>query len=190
MMHEVKTIPEVLSGRVRQVRERRGISLRELSRRIDDLGYTPIDASGLMRLENGTRRATVEDVISISMALDVAPVSLLAPLSDEKVFLPGLGERDAHDVRGWIAGRILPVEPKPPSQFDQEDTDRISRWESEHPDYIRNALSIEGAGALLSLPDEYFRLVGGRKPGTTKLRRRILEQLKAAIDLLLAQEVG
>ena len=104
MMHEVKTIPEVLSGRVRQVRERRGISLRELSRRIDDLGYTPIDASGLMRLENGTRRATVEDVISISMALDVAPVSLLAPLSDEKVFLPGLGERDAHDVRGWIAG--------------------------------------------------------------------------------------
>ena len=59
-------------------RLRRGTSTYELSRLLAEIGWE-IRANGLTRIENGSRRVDVDDLVALSVALDCSPNRLLMP---------------------------------------------------------------------------------------------------------------
>lgn len=65
---------------VKRLRREQGLSLVALSTRLTELGHT-IAASGIQRIESGKRRVDPDDLVALAAALDVAPVTLLAPRS-------------------------------------------------------------------------------------------------------------
>jgi transcriptional regulator with XRE-family HTH domain len=69
---------ERVSRNVAELRERRGLSLAELSARLVLLGR-PILGTGLHKIEKGTRRVDVDDLVALAMALGVTPTRLLLP---------------------------------------------------------------------------------------------------------------
>lgn len=184
------TVTEMLRSRVKEVREARGLSLRGLADRVQELGHT-LDASGLMRLERGDRRATVDDLIAVAIALDVTPDALIASLHDgDKIEVPGLGERPIHSLRDWWCGRSIML-PNEASQ--DENMARKQRWLSQRPLYEQRALQREGVATLMAETHRYVQSVG-RTPDTSGswvppgTSRGHLEAIRAAVDLLLAQE--
>jgi transcriptional regulator with XRE-family HTH domain len=69
---------EVVRQNIKDLRADRGISQRQLSERMKKLGR-PIPALGIHRIENGERRVDADDLVTLSVALGVSPVSLLTP---------------------------------------------------------------------------------------------------------------
>jgi hypothetical protein len=66
----------------RNVRRFRGdTSYAELSRKLAERGR-PIPPLGLRHLEAGTRQVSVDELVALAMALDVAPLTLLLPDPD------------------------------------------------------------------------------------------------------------
>src|SRR5947209_8763146 len=63
---------------LKQLREDRRLSYRELSDRLRALGR-PIATLGLSRIEKGTRRVDADDLVALAIALDVNPAALLLP---------------------------------------------------------------------------------------------------------------
>ena len=80
-------MPEIPSGpvgetvrtNVRRLRETKHISLRGLSAMMGDAGW-PMLASGISRVENGTRRVDVDDLVVFAKVFGVRPAELLAPI--------------------------------------------------------------------------------------------------------------
>lgn len=75
---ELGLIGEAVRDNVKRARGRMAVT--ELSRRMSDLGR-PIPAIGIRRIEDGTRRVDVDDLVALAVALHVSPVSLLIPPS-------------------------------------------------------------------------------------------------------------
>lgn len=74
-----------VAANVKRLREARGLSLRALSKRMDDTGRR-VSADALNKIENGAnpeakhiRRVDVDDLLALSVALGVSPVTLLLP---------------------------------------------------------------------------------------------------------------
>lgn len=63
---------------VKRLREMRTNSLRELETKLDNLGVK-ISASGLQKIEAGTRRVDTDELMALAIALDVNPNVLLLP---------------------------------------------------------------------------------------------------------------
>lgn len=72
---------ERVAASVKQLRESQGLTYKQLSERLEDLGR-PIPVLGLSRLERGDRRVDVDDLIALAIALDVTPNRLLMPPAD------------------------------------------------------------------------------------------------------------
>lgn len=66
---------------VRQLRQSKGLTYKELSERLENLGR-PIPVLGLSRLEKGERRVDVDDLVALAVALETAPNQLLLPEMD------------------------------------------------------------------------------------------------------------
>jgi transcriptional regulator with XRE-family HTH domain len=67
-----------VAAQIRQIRERKDLSLHALSERLSEMGR-PILASGLSKIEQGTRRVDVDDLVAIARALEIVPSALLNP---------------------------------------------------------------------------------------------------------------
>ena len=95
-----------------ELRKERRVSLRSLSERLERLGH-PLLASGLSKIEMGTRRADVDDLMALAVALDVAPNRLLLTESagDEKIgFTPDV-EASERTAWRWATGEAaLPID--------------------------------------------------------------------------------
>lgn len=63
---------------IRRIRDEKGISGPELSSRLEELDR-PIPPLGIHRIETGQRRVDVDDLMAISRALGVWPITLLMP---------------------------------------------------------------------------------------------------------------
>lgn len=98
---------ETISGRigdqVLRAREARGLSQRGLERVLADIGYR-LGNVAISRIETGSRRANVDDVIALALALDVTPVDLLLPLGRAATVPLPTGERATWDVLRWFVG--------------------------------------------------------------------------------------
>ncbi|WP_119581064.1 helix-turn-helix transcriptional regulator [Streptomyces europaeiscabiei] len=109
MEHGERPTPtSVIAKRVREVRDRRGLTAEQLAERLVNLGVS-WQRSTVAKLENGKREnVTVTEWLALAAALNVAPVHLLIP--------PDVGEGDTYQVtpetqvsataaRDWIRGR-------------------------------------------------------------------------------------
>jgi transcriptional regulator with XRE-family HTH domain len=63
---------------VRRIREARGLTYAELSRRLKAVGRE-IPTLGLSRVEEGKRRVDADDLVALAMVFGVSPVALLLP---------------------------------------------------------------------------------------------------------------
>ncbi len=71
---------EAVRANIRRIRTELGMSLRELESTLAASEH-PIAHSGLSKIENGTRRVDVDDLMALSVALGVSPLALLVPAS-------------------------------------------------------------------------------------------------------------
>jgi len=81
-------------------RKERGLSLAELSARLDDVGV-PMNLNGLHKIERGNRGVDIDELVAIARALDVPPLHLLFPIGRDQTspLLPD------HDVPAWPAAK-------------------------------------------------------------------------------------
>lgn len=83
-MKQVKglgNVGKITRKRVREERERQNLNLAALARRVTALGR-PMSTLAVQRIEEGARRVDVDDLIALALALDIAPIALLAPAGD------------------------------------------------------------------------------------------------------------
>lgn len=74
-----------VASNVRSVRQLRGLSYAEFSRRLAEAGH-PILDTGIMKIEKGARRVDVDDLVALAGVLNISPLVLLA--SDVGSVLP------------------------------------------------------------------------------------------------------
>lgn len=71
-------VAEVVKQRVREVRERRGWTQRQLVDRLKELGVK-LDPASLARIETGKRAVKVQELVELAAALEVSPLQLMLP---------------------------------------------------------------------------------------------------------------
>lgn len=83
-MHEIPSGPvgEIVRANVNRLREAKRISQRDLSRLMGEAGW-PMLASGISRIEQGTRRVDVDDLAVLAKVFGVRPEELLTPFEPE-----------------------------------------------------------------------------------------------------------
>jgi transcriptional regulator with XRE-family HTH domain len=93
--------------RVREVRDRRGYSARELGERVAALGIVSLDREVIANFENGRRRSvSVEELVALALALDVAPAFLVFGVDpDASLAMTPRGDAvEARTAWRWFGG--------------------------------------------------------------------------------------
>lgn len=103
----------MVAARVRQVRTKRGMTVANLAARCAELGAAELTAQALYKLEGRrastsgrSRPVTVDELLTLALALNVAPVHLLVPVDGPGENYPVIGDVHARrfGVRAWIRG--------------------------------------------------------------------------------------
>ncbi|KWT62843.1 hypothetical protein ADL21_06255 [Streptomyces albus subsp. albus] len=110
---------KTVASNVRRVRELRGLSTYELSRKLEAAGR-PIAPSALAKVERAERRVDAGDLVALAAILRVNPSALLLPLTDdyaETVEITGVGTVGAEQAWDWLDGEgpIEEIAPGDPS---------------------------------------------------------------------------
>jgi len=105
----------VFAQRMTEVRERRGWSQSEVSRRLAEAGHV-IGRNRIAKLETGRTQPTIADAFALAYVFDTSPLYLLAPLEREPnvIVVGGVQPADPDEVRAWIRGEepLLNQDPK------------------------------------------------------------------------------
>jgi transcriptional regulator with XRE-family HTH domain len=113
------TVSDIVAARIRQVRKRRDLSPADLAGRCAALGAGDLTENVIENIESRSARAskrprpvTVDELLVLAVALNVAPVHLLVPPDDPDAPYPVTAKVTARrfPVRGWIRG-IGPIDP-------------------------------------------------------------------------------
>ena len=138
-MANEQTVSDVVAARVREVRGKRHLTVAELAARCAERGAPELTAQALYKLEQRRpgklrpRPVTVDELLTLAIALNVAPVHLLVPVDDPDETYPVIGGVQARrfGVRAWIRG-IGPIDPDAdPREFGAE----VPRGEFYWPTY-------------------------------------------------------
>lgn len=164
---EDRSVSDVVADRVREVRRRRGLTAAQLAVRCAALGMPDLTASTLSNIETGRRDETgrrrrdvsVDELLTLAAALDVAPVHLLVPPlgspltavlaepNDEALYAVTptratriyrvrqwiRGERPLPDADPWLFFAEIPGHEKPSTEQLEEliDKERAGVWRTE-----------------------------------------------------------
>lgn len=112
-----------VAANARRLRERRGMSTYEFSRKLREAGR-PITPSAVAKIERGERRVDVDDLATLAAVLNVSPAALLLPLKDsphQSIEITGAGEVPADVAWEWASN-------KRPLRLPEGDT-RTELWE-------------------------------------------------------------
>ena len=106
-------VSDVIADRIRDVREKRKLTVRDLAARCAAAGAPELTADALFKLE--TRRAspgglprpvTADELMVLALVLNVAPVHLLVPTDDRPAYqITPTVTADPGDVRAFIRGQ-------------------------------------------------------------------------------------
>jgi transcriptional regulator with XRE-family HTH domain len=118
-MANEQSVSDVVAARVREVRGKRGMTVAELAARCAELGVPELTAQALYKLEQRRqgklrpRPVTVDELLVLALALDIAPVHLLAGLDDQAPYpaTPSVSVRAVvarRWMRGWPQSEGLP----------------------------------------------------------------------------------
>ena len=72
----------LIAANLRRVRQERGLGYAELARRLRAIGH-PVADTALLKTEKGDRKATVDDLVALAVALGTTPNRLLLPGLDD-----------------------------------------------------------------------------------------------------------
>lgn len=103
---EVGPTGRTVAHNLGRLRERRGLTTRQLSGALERAGR-PIPASGITRMEKGERVVTTDDLTALANVFGVSPSALLLPLTDkptDPVEITGGGTTAAGDAWRWAHG--------------------------------------------------------------------------------------
>lgn len=102
------------ASQTRKFRQDRKLDLAGLSERLKAVNW-PISVAALSRLENGERRIDVDDLMAISVALDISPLELLLPSPKaEKPFGTALPiELELAEVWAWAKESVSSIHSGP-----------------------------------------------------------------------------
>lgn len=93
----------VVARRVQELRKAQGLSAQELAERLAQ-HWPELDRSILANLESGRRRSvSVDEVLVLALALNVAPVHLFVPVTEEPVHV-GAHKIPSPVARDWVRG--------------------------------------------------------------------------------------
>jgi transcriptional regulator with XRE-family HTH domain len=133
MAGQTRRASRVLGAQMREVRERRRWSLRELAERLAEVGH-PMHHVTVAKIETGVRGVALDEVLALAYALDVSPLHLITPLDDaEAVAVTDTVSAGAVEVRRWLRGQTpLPGQDErtyrtevPPSEWRPEDAPAV-----------------------------------------------------------------
>jgi len=102
-----QTSTQVIASRVKELRQRKGWSPRELGEHLAARTGETVrwDRFTVGNLENGKRQnVTVQELLALARVLDVAPVHLLVPVDEVSVQISAVEARPASLVRAWVRG--------------------------------------------------------------------------------------
>ncbi|AWT42811.1 MULTISPECIES: helix-turn-helix transcriptional regulator [Streptomyces] len=108
MEHETAVTPvEAVAQRVRDARNRKGLTAQELADRLKAAGV-PWDRGTVTKLETGRRQnVSIVEWLALARVLDVAPVHLLVPLENGGSYMATPAEAAKTDrVRYWVRGLV------------------------------------------------------------------------------------
>jgi transcriptional regulator with XRE-family HTH domain len=96
---------EVLARQMAAIRERRRWSQQQLADRLAELGM-PMDRTVIAKLENATRRVTLDEAFALAAALGVSPANLFLPLEagTDVAIAPKLAVLP-RAARAWVRGQ-------------------------------------------------------------------------------------
>lgn len=98
-----------VSKNVQRLRLKQNLGLRGLAKKLGEVGR-PLTHSAVDQIEKGTRRVDVDDLMALSAALEVSPVTLLMPAEVDEpdpVQVTGqAGPAAAISVWEWLRGRL------------------------------------------------------------------------------------
>ncbi|MFE6429743.1 helix-turn-helix domain-containing protein [Streptomyces rochei] len=103
---EVGPTGQTVAANIARLRERRGLTTRQLSGLLERAGRN-IPASGITRMEKGERVVTVDELTALAVAFGVSPSALLLPLTDkstDSVDVTAGGTVSAADAWSWANG--------------------------------------------------------------------------------------
>ncbi|MET8947425.1 helix-turn-helix transcriptional regulator [Streptomyces sp. NPDC004542] len=103
---EVGPTGQAVAANIARLRERRGLTTRQLSGELERAGRS-IPASGITRMEKGERVVTADELVALAVAFGVSPSALLLPLTDrssDPVEVTGGGTVSAGDAWSWANG--------------------------------------------------------------------------------------
>lgn len=94
--------------RVDSYRRRLGITVEEMCRRLDSLGW-PVSLSTMNGMLGGKRASvSISEVFLLARVLEVPPIGLIAPIAKNEPFAPwpdAPTDLTAYDAAAWIVGR-------------------------------------------------------------------------------------
>ncbi|WP_319431561.1 helix-turn-helix transcriptional regulator [Mycobacterium sp. RTGN5] len=115
--HAVQRGPtaETVAANIKRLREGQNLGLRALAARLADAGR-PLPHTALDKIERGTRRVDVDDLMAIAVALEVSPATLLMPevttteWDDSEVETTGLPKGTTAELLwGWLTAQVHPT---------------------------------------------------------------------------------
>jgi transcriptional regulator with XRE-family HTH domain len=139
-MDRPPTPSDVVAARVRQVRKRRELTVPELAERCAAIGAPQLTAQAIYKIEGqresatrSPRQVTVDELLALAAALNVAPVHLLVPVDDVAApyDVTATVNQQAWAVREWIRGTRPLFDDDDPREFYTE----IERGRYWHPEY-------------------------------------------------------
>lgn len=164
-----------------RLREERGLSTTRLADLLSQLG-TPIPATGITRVEKGQRRVDTDELLSLALALKVAPLTLLFPDSagSELVQLTPNREVTARTAWRWGVGLSPAIDPAPQSEGypigPGDDPAAAAEADEREQDYHRQRAEY----LALALPPELRR-------AADQAAVRVARQLAELVEDLVAQ---
>lgn len=95
-----------VAANVLRFRTERGLSTTRLAAALKEIGHS-IPATGITRIEKGERRVDTDDLVALALALNVSPVALLLPATEDSETPVGLTESVTLSARAawaWVDG--------------------------------------------------------------------------------------
>lgn len=84
---ELGPVGKVVADNIKAIRGRHGLTLRDLSEKMTEVGW-PMANNTISEIENGGRRCDVDDLVALSHALNCSPLELLGDDSGDVVVTP------------------------------------------------------------------------------------------------------
>ena len=130
---EAPTPSTVVRRRIRELRQKQGMSAQKLADRCAELGMPELNRPVIANIETGRRpTVSIDEVLVLAYALNVAPIHLFVPVEPGAYMevAPGF-LLDAEKARTWVRGG-RPLQNQDERRYDTEKPDE--EWKPEPTD--------------------------------------------------------